>query len=149
MPRFNAEGDAWSTPMRGLQKKIHGRTKSLAPAVPASRRPLRICMVTYTFYETDSRVMRYAEALAQRGDEVEVFSLSRPGTPRTEILCGVRVCRLQGRSFNEKGRFSYLWRIAIFLLRALFKVSVHDLRQRYDLVHIHSVPDFLVLSALL
>jgi len=112
-------------------------------------RPLRICMVSYTFYETDSRVMRFAEALAQRGDEVEVFSLSRPGTPRTEILCGVRVCRLQGRSFNEKGRFSYLWRIAIFLLRALFKVSVHDLRQRYDLVHVHSVPDFLVLSALL
>ena len=105
-------------------------------------------MVAYTFYETDSRVMRYAEALAQRGDEVEVFALRRPGTPRTEVLCGVRVHRLQGRQFNEKGRFSYLWRIVLFLARALLEVSVRDLRQKYDLVHIHSVPDFLVLSAL-
>ena len=134
--------------MRGLQKKIHGRTKSLAPAVPASRRPLRICMVTYTFYETDSRVMRYAEALAQRGDEVEVFGLRRPGTPRTEVSEGVRVHRLQGRSFNEKSRLSYLWRIVLFLTRALYRVSVNDLRSRYDLIHVHSVPDFLVYSAL-
>lgn len=115
---------------------------------PRKERSLRICMVAYTFYETDSRVMRYAEALAQRGDEVEVFALRRPGTPPTEVLCGVRVHRLQGRQFNEKGRFSYLWRIVLFLMRALFQVSMRDFQQKYDLVHVHSVPDFLVLSAL-
>ena len=105
-------------------------------------------MVAYTFYETDSRVMRYAEALAQRGDDVEVFALRRPGTPRTEVLCGVRVHRLQGRQFKERGRFSYLWRIVLFLMRAFFQVSARDLQQKYDLVHVHSVPDFLVLSSL-
>ena len=92
--------------------------------------------------------MRYAEALAQRGDDVEVFALRRPGTSRTEVLSGVRVHRLQGRQFNERGRFSYLWRIVLFLTRALFHVSKSDLQQKYDLVHVHSVPDFLVLSAL-
>jgi len=106
-------------------------------------------MVAYTFYETDSRVMRYAEALAQRGDLVDVFALKKPGTPCVETLGGVRVRRLQGRLVNEKGLFSYIWRILLFLVRSLYQVSIHDLRKRYDIVHVHSVPDFLVFSALL
>jgi len=106
-------------------------------------------MVAYAFYETDSRVVRYAEALAHRGDQVDVFSLRKPGTPQTETIGGVRVRRLQGRLFNEKSLFSYIWRIFLFLTRALYQVSIHDLRKKYDIVHIHSVPDFLVFSALL
>lgn len=105
-------------------------------------------MVSYSFYETDSRVMRYAEALSQRGDAVDVFALRRQGTPRTEMICGVRVYRLQGREFNEKNQFTYGWRILVFLLRALFWVAIHDIREKYDLVHVHTVPDFLVFSAL-
>lgn len=112
------------------------------------RRSLRICMVTYSFYETDSRVIRYAEALVQRGDQVDVFALRKTNTPRTEILSGVRVRRIQGRSFNETGRLSYVWRTVVFLVRALFQISVADFSQKYDILHIHSVPDFLVFSAL-
>jgi len=135
-------------PMKGVEETILEPGMSSVPLTPRNQHSSRICMVAYTFYETDSRAMRYAEALVHRGDDVEVFALRRPGTPRTEVLCGVRVHRLQGRQFNEKGRFSYLWRIVLFLMRALFQVSARDLRQKYDFVHIHSVPDFLVLSAL-
>src|SRR5437660_2031442 len=110
---------------------------------------MHVCMVTYSFYETDSRVMRYAEALSQRGDDVEVFALGKPDAPRTEVICGVKVRRLQGRVFNEKSKLTYLWRVSIFLLRALVAVSLGDLQKKYDLVHVHSVPDFLIFSALL
>jgi glycosyltransferase involved in cell wall biosynthesis len=106
-------------------------------------------MVTYDFYETDSRAMRYAEALVQRGDEVDVFALRRRGTARVESLFGVRVQKLQGRSFNEKRRFSYAWRVLLFLIRALYHVSVNDLLKKYDVVHVLSGPDLLVFSALL
>ena len=34
-------------------------------------------MLAYTFYEKDNRVRRYAEALAARGDNVEVFALRK------------------------------------------------------------------------
>ena len=37
---------------------------------------MKICMLAYTFYETDNRVRRYAEALSGRGDSVEVISLA-------------------------------------------------------------------------
>jgi len=105
-------------------------------------------MVAYTFYETDSRVIRYAESLVQRGDQVDVFSLGKVGASAKETLHGVRIWRLQGRVFDETGRFSYLWRVLLFLARALYQVSMHDLSQKYDLVHVHSVPDFLVFAAL-
>jgi glycosyltransferase involved in cell wall biosynthesis len=136
-------------PVAELQKIVQDQERGPGVAKPQKHRPLRVCMVAYTFYETDSRVMRYAEALAQRGDQVDVFSLRKPGTTRAENLGGVRVRRLQGRLFNEKSLLSYIWRIFLFLTRALYQVSIHDLRKKYDIVHIHSVPDFLVFSALL
>ena len=77
--------------------------------------PLRVCMIAYSFYETDSRVMRYAETLAQRGDHVEVWALQRDDLPREEILDGVHLFRLQRREVNEKGRLSYLARIVPLL----------------------------------
>lgn len=113
-----------------------------------AHKSLRICMVAYTFYESDNRVMRYAETLAKQGHQVEVFVLQQGDDPSDELLCGVTVHRLQARVVNEKTRFSYAWRILIFLLRAFYQVAINDLRRRYDLVHVHSVPDFLVFSAL-
>ena len=108
-------------PVAELQEKMQDGRKGPRLTTPQGRRPLRVCMVAYTFYETDSRVMRYAEALAQRGDQVDVFALRKPGTPRAETLGGVRVRRLQGRLYNEKSLLSYVWRILLFLTRAYIK----------------------------
>jgi glycosyltransferase involved in cell wall biosynthesis len=135
--------------MAELQEKVQEVDKGLRITTREKHRPLRVCMVSYTFYETDSRVMRYAESLAQRGDHVDVFALQKPGTASSETLCGVQIRRLQGRLFNETGLLSYIWRILLFLARTLYQVSIHDLRRKYDIVHIHSVPDFLVFAALL
>jgi glycosyltransferase involved in cell wall biosynthesis len=109
--------------------------------------PLRVCMITYSFYETDNRVMRYAETLAQRGDHVDVLALRRDGMPREETLNNVNLVRLQRRELNEKRRLSYLARILQFLFRAMYELSTRHLHQKYDFVHVHSVPDFLVFAA--
>lgn len=109
---------------------------------------MHVCMVTYSFYEMDGRVRRYAEALAKRGDEVEVISLRPPGGRSLEVVNGVRILMIQGRNPNEKRRGAYLARLALFFTRALVIVTVRHLRRRYDLLHIHSVPDFLVFTAL-
>ena len=120
-----------------------------APHRGGAGRPLHICMVAYTFYENDNRVMRYAETLAQEGHDVEVLALQDGRYPAEEVMCGVKVMRLQAREKTEKSRFSYLWPIMSFLMRAFYRVSVNDLKRRYDFIHVHSVPDFLVFSALL
>ncbi len=65
-------------------------------------------MLAYSFYVTDSRVMRYAEALAERGDRVDVFALRTREQGDFAEINGVRIYRIQKRVVNESGRLSYL-----------------------------------------
>src|ERR1700742_1283392 len=120
-----------------------------SPVNPSQlRKPMKISMVAYAFYETDNRVRRYAEALAKRGDYVEAISLRREGLPAFEVLNGVRVYRIQPRQINEKGKFTHVWRLIQFFLRSMAFLTKSHLKEKYDLIHVHSVPDFEVFAAL-
>lgn len=110
---------------------------------------MRVCMLAYTFYEGDNRVMRYAESLAARGDEVEVIALGKPGQQHALVYERVRVTCIQERVKNEHNALHYLWRVLAFILRASAVVSARHLRRPYAVVHVHSIPDFLVFAALL
>jgi len=115
--------------------------------------PIRVAMVVHAYYEGDARVRRYAESLASRGHEVEVFALRRPGLSKREDLCGVRVSRLP--LSRKRGGFvryflEYLW-FALLAALVLTKRTVWkgDRRRRgFDIVHVHNMPDFLVFTAL-
>src|SRR5208282_729655 len=109
---------------------------------------MNVCMITYSFYESDTRVMQYANALVKRGDTVDILSLGRPGQAKFEIINGVNVYRIQTRIVNERGRFAYLYRILRFLASSGAALTRKHLAKRYQLVHVHSVPDFLVFAAI-
>lgn len=109
---------------------------------------MRVCMVTYSFYECDSRTIQCARSLTRRGDSVDIIALARAGAPRVEVIDGVNVYRVQQRKINERAAFSYFFRILRFLLGAMAVLTWKHLRKRYQLVHVHSVPDFLVIAAL-
>jgi glycosyltransferase involved in cell wall biosynthesis len=108
---------------------------------------MKACMVAYTFYETDNRVRRYAEALAKRGDQVDVIALRQKGQSATDVINGVRLFRIQGRSFTEKNKFVYLAKLLLFFLRSMVFLTREQIKERYDLIHVHSVPDFEVFAA--
>lgn len=110
---------------------------------------MRIILVAYSFYETDNRVRRYAEALANRGDHVDVIAIAREGSKKYEKISGVNVYRIQHRKVNEKSRRDYFFRIFLFFIKSFFSISWRHLKTPYDLVHVHSVPDFEVFAALL
>jgi glycosyltransferase involved in cell wall biosynthesis len=129
-------------------RKAEGR--SLSDACAGSRgSSKRVCMVTHSFYESDNRVIRYAEALAGRGDSVEVFALRRnPETPKEEVISGVRVFRIQDRfGKGQKSRSSFLLPVLRFLATSSWWVMRRHRVQSYDLVHAHNIPDFLVFAA--
>lgn len=105
-------------------------------------------MLAYSFYESDNRVRRYAETLAKHGFQVDAVGLGKAGQPRYGNLAGVRVFRIQERVRNEKGKLSYLYRIVKFFLNSALFISKQQLRQRYDLIHVHSVPDFEVFATI-
>jgi glycosyltransferase involved in cell wall biosynthesis len=119
-----------------------------APARKAERSgQLRVCHLAYTFYETDNRVRRYAEALAERGHCVDVIALRRDGQPIRAEHHGVRVHRLQRRQRTEGAATTYLAKIMWFLARATALISTRHIRRPYDVLHIHNMPDFLVFAS--
>lgn len=115
---------------------------------PTMRTPKRICMVTHSFYESDNRVTRYAEALAARGDHVDVLALRQsPGLPKQEIIEGVRLFRIQDRfGKTERSRIAYLWPMVRFLAVSCWWVARRHMQRGYDLLHVHNMPDFLVFA---
>jgi glycosyltransferase involved in cell wall biosynthesis len=121
---------------------------SMPSVGPLPREGRRICMVVYAFYENDTRVMQYADALVERGDRVDVIALRRSDAlPEYEVLRGVHVHRSQSRTVNEKGLYAYGSRILRFTLAAALHLRRLHRQHSYDLVHVHNVPDTLVFAA--
>jgi glycosyltransferase involved in cell wall biosynthesis len=110
------------------------------------RRP--ICMIVHAYYEEDPRVRREAETLVAAGWEVDVFGLRRPGETASAVVEGVNVRRLPVRRHQGAGLSVYLVEYGAFLMRVLWAATRAHRRRRYGLVEVHSLPDYLVFSAL-
>ena len=105
-------------------------------------------MVAYSGYETDGRIRRYAESLAKRGDMVDVIALEGMSDgQKISTLNGVTIYHIQRRDHNETGHWSYASRLVRFLFRSSSVLTRLHKRNRYDVVHIHNMPDFLVFAA--
>ncbi len=119
---------------------------SVAPEARNSRK--KICMVAYTGYEADNRVRRYAEELARRGDQVEVIALAEDDSPLgTAEIAGVTLHRIQKRAYDERHKWNYFTKLLRFLVASSLFLKRRHRETRYDLIHVHNVPDFLVFAA--
>ncbi len=105
-------------------------------------------MLGYTFYEVDNRVRRYAEALAKRGDDVEAVVLGKERQAKEETIRGVRVYRIQTRVRDERRPITYLTKILTFFWRSMWFLAKQQTKARYDVIHVHSVPDFEVFATI-
>ena len=105
-------------------------------------------MVGYTSYEGNSRVQQYIKALATRGDTVDFICLNPADLPSVETNGNVTLYRITKRWAQEEGRLGYLFRVMRFLFASAWMLARTQLRRPYDVVHVHSVPDFLVFAAL-
>ena len=106
-------------------------------------------MVSYSMYDSDSRVRRYAETLVKHGYRVDAVALRRENqSAHNNVINGVRVFRVQSRVKNEKSSFDYLAKLVLFFWHSLLFLTREQLKERYDLIHVHSVPDFEVFAAM-
>jgi len=105
---------------------------------------MNACVIAYTFYEMDQRVKRYAEALAARGDHVDVIALKGEGQKDIEMINGVNVYRIQKRIHNENGMMDYFLRIGKFFIKGSLLLIKNNFKNKYNVIHINSVPDYLV-----
>jgi glycosyltransferase involved in cell wall biosynthesis len=104
-------------------------------------------MVAHSFYECDNRIRRYAEALVKRGDSVDVLAVGRPGHPRRTTISGVSVFRIRTRKIDEKSNIDYFFKLILFLLYSFCALTWLHILHPYQLIHVHSVPDFEVFAS--
>ena len=105
-------------------------------------------MLAYSSYETDNRVRRYAETLVKRGDKVDAIALTSGDVPLgIAKVNGVTVYRIQHRERNERTKWTYAWRLLRFLIASSVLIMRLHRKKRYDVIHIHNMPDFLVFAA--
>jgi glycosyltransferase involved in cell wall biosynthesis len=134
------------------------------PASPAARRDTperaageataamlagkRAAVVVFSYYPGDPRPRRAAEALVAEGMKVDLICLRESAADaRRETVNGVDVLRVPLRR-RRGGTLGYLTQYLVFLLTSLAILAGRSLTRRYHLVHVHNMPDVLVLSAL-
>jgi len=112
-----------------------------------SRRVRGVAVLAHAYYEEDSRVRREAETLVRAGRPVDVFALRRPGEPSVGVLAGVAIHRLDVRRHQGAGIAVYLLEYLDFFTRATIALARAHQARRFGLVHVDSLPDFLVFAA--
>jgi len=108
----------------------------------------RIAMIGFAYYPRDPRIRRETEALIEAGYAVDIICLRQSGERARETVNGANVYRVP-LQHRRASRFYYLWAYVCFILLAFFLLSVLYVRRRYDLIHVHNMPDALIFSALL
>jgi len=107
-------------------------------------------MIAYSNYEYDNRVRREAEALSSLEEyAVTLLCLKKEAVPRTYILNGVEVRELNHAKYQGRSNLKYLSSYFRFTLKAFFTCSSLFLKRKFNIVHIHNMPNFLVFSALI
>src|SRR4030095_1623208 len=131
---------------------MSGASVSVDPATNAKGplRGKRVAMVLFSYYPSDPRPRRAAEALAYTGMAVDLICLREdPRDPKFDSLNGVEIRRVP-ISRRRGGKLGYLYQYLAFLLISSSIIAYRTVfDRRYDLVYAHNMPDFLVLSGLI
>jgi glycosyltransferase involved in cell wall biosynthesis len=101
-------------------------------------------MIAYTTWVHDRRVKRHAQALAERGDQVDVICLENPeqGTSKGVNVIGIRMPKYRGAS-----RTHYLRSYARFFITAAIEALRRSMQKPYEIVTVCTMPDVAVLCA--
>lgn len=138
--------DSWNT----LPREVARYCRGIRP-VRATRNVKNIAMLAYTDYAADARVVRYAQTLAKRGDQVDVIACSsRTGSLEMEEADGVKVYKLlRRRQKRQEGPISHLWPLLLFFVKAAIFTTRKHFERPYDLIHVHNIPEWLVFAVCL
>ena len=117
-------------------------------AAESTLRGKRAVVLLFSYYPSDARPRRAAEALINQGMQVELICLRNSRTERTrEMFNGVDILRLPLKR-HRGGPVGYIFQYSAFVLGTFALLAIRTLTRRYAVVHVHNMPDFLVFSAL-
>jgi glycosyltransferase involved in cell wall biosynthesis len=109
---------------------------------------MKVCMVSYS-EDNDSRILRYTYSIVRRGGTVDMICLGEKGQAFQTVKNGIRKYHVYRRGYDEKSPFSYLRGLLIFFIRSAFHCTMLHIKNRYDIIHFHNIPDFGVFCTLI
>ena len=141
--RSKYEGRYW----HALPKEVARHSRPLQPA-KQTRVPKNVCMLAFTNYESDGRIIRYTQTLAKRGDHVDVIACAKENESQSiSDRDGATLHKIYNRKENRTGgAFSYFVPLVLFAIKAFFIITLNHFKRRYDLIHVHNIPEWLVFS---
>lgn len=108
------------------------------------------CTISYSLYDTDIRVKRYSELFVNNTNRIDAIAIcGKNGNEKQNILNGVSVYYIQKRTYDEKNRIDYFLKIIKFFIKGSFLLLYKHIKYKYDIIHVHNVPDFLVFMAII
>jgi len=110
-------------------------------------------MLAYSFYPRDNRVRREAEALVEAGFMVDVICLKLPPKAgRSQEVSRDRIKGVEVHRFpisrKRASSIRYIFEYLSMLIGGAWKLAIIHLRKPFHAVHIHNMPDALVLAGL-
>jgi len=105
-----------------------------------------IAMVCFSHYPADPRVRREAERLESSGINVHIICMRGAGEMKREEFGQVTAHRILSGAERKETLLRYLWLSMLFTIKACLKLLALSRDQRFDLVQVHNMPDFLILA---
>ena len=109
--------------------------------------PVEILHLAFASFPADPRVRREVAALRDTGRGVAVVALRETNQRAVQRRDGVVIIRVPGHK-SRGGFLSYLTEYAAFVWRCRRLVARHRTLARVRVVHVHTLPDFLLWAAL-
>jgi glycosyltransferase involved in cell wall biosynthesis len=107
----------------------------------------KLCMVVFNYYEIDSRVKRHAEFIAGRGWSVDIITLKSPFEKKDRTNGNIHTYELNVAK-RRGSFFRYLFQYMLFCVLSFFLITYLHLINRYAVIQINTLPDFLIFSAI-
>lgn len=108
----------------------------------------RICMLAHSYLPGDDRIFREGRALVERGCEVDIICLKQRHEKFWETVAGIRLIRVPIRRDRARGVAAYAVEYFGFALLAALLLWGRAVFRRYQVVHTHNPPDFLLWAML-
>lgn len=111
-------------------------------------KPKKILMLVLSNYPNDPRVRREAEALVKNGYKVDIICLSSGKELPEENFCGIKVFRII-EGHTKDNFINYILLSIRFFFKAARFINKLSKENRYAVIQVHNMPDYLVFTTLL
>ena len=108
---------------------------------------MNVCMLAYAHYINDARIKNYVRTLEDQGHRVDIIALRADGESAVEVRPAGTVFRVMDK-YQGQNALLYVWSYLKFFLKSSFLLTRRSFRHRYDVVHVHNMPNALVFAAI-